>query len=233
MKTYKYQLHTHTFPCSACAKMTPEELIESLYQGGYQGCVMTNHFIGGNTGIDRSLSWNTFVKQYEDDYLECCRYAQKYDLDIIFGIEEVVVAALEILCYGVTPEMLYEHPELALAGPKEWYEVMHSYGVLCIQAHPFRERAYIPKAKLLSLDCIDGIEVYNAANTAKNNEEAEKSVVEHPEFILVSGADAHRAEDVCFGGIEVNRRIRNGKELVEILKSGEYRLIKEYESAIE
>ena len=82
-------------------------------------------------------------------------------MDIIFGIEEVVVAALEILCYGVTPEMLFAHPELASAGPEEWYKVMHSYGVLCIQAHPFRERDYIPKARMLPFDCIDGIEVYN------------------------------------------------------------------------
>lgn len=226
MKTYKYQLHTHTSPCSACAKMTPEELVESLQKGGYQGCVMTNHFIGGNTGIDRSLPWNKFVDQYVDDYMECCRHAEKYDLDIIFGIEEVVVAALEILCYGVTPEILYAHPELASAGPKEWYETMHSYGVLCIQAHPFRERDYIPKARMLPFDCIDGIEVYNACNTDKNNIEAEIIAAEHPEFILVSGADAHRKDEVCYGGIEINKRIQDGKELVELLKAGNYKLIK-------
>ena len=226
-KIYKYQLHTHTAPCSACAKMTPEELIESLHEGGYQGCVMTNHFIGGNTGIDRCLSWHEFVKRYVDDYLECCKYAKDYDLDIIFGIEEVVLAALEILCYGVTPEMLYDHPELASAGPELWYEVMHSYGVLCIQAHPFRERDYIPKAGMLSLDCIDGIEVYNVANTEKNNKEAEVIAAKHPEFILVSGADAHRKEDVCYGGIETTERIRDGRELVELLKSRKYKLISE------
>lgn len=224
---YKYQLHIHTAPCSGCARMTPEELVQSLHENGYQGCVITNHFIGGNTGIDRSLSWNEFVKQYEDDYKECCKYAKKYDMDIIFGIEEVVVAALEILCYGVTPEMLYAHPELAKAGPEEWYEIMHSYGVLCIQAHPFRERDYIPQARMLPLDCIDGIEVYNACNTEKNNAEAEAIAVQHPEFILVSGADAHRFNEVGYGGIETTRRIRNGSELVELLKSGEYKLIKE------
>ena len=93
-KIYKYQLHTHTAPCSACAKMTPEELIESLHEGGYQGCVMTNHFIGGNSGISGSLPWNEFVKNYEDDYLECCKYAKKYDMDIIFGIEFTIVVII-------------------------------------------------------------------------------------------------------------------------------------------
>ena len=227
MVKYKYQLHTHTSPCSACSGMTPKELVECLQQGGYQGCVITNHFIGGNTGIDRDLSWQEFVKQYVDDYLECCKYAKKYDMDIIFGIEEVVVAALEILCYGVTSEMLFAHPELASAGPEEWYKVMHSYGGLCIQAHPFRERDYIPQARMLPLDCIDGIEVYNACNTEKNNKEAEVIAAEHSKFILVSGADAHRKEDVCRGGIETTKRICDGKELVELLKNGEYKLIME------
>ena len=112
MKTYKYQLHTHTAPCSACAGMTPKELIRGLLEGGYQGCVMTNHFMHGNTGIDRDLPWEEFVKQYELDYLACLDAAKGHDLDIIFGVEEVVVEGLEILCYGVTPQMLYDHPEL-------------------------------------------------------------------------------------------------------------------------
>lgn len=227
MKTYKYQLHTHTAPCSDCGKMTPKELIQSLYESGYQGCVITNHFIGGNTGIDRSLPWDEFVRKYEEDYLECCKYAEEYDLDIIFGIEEVVVAALEILCYGVTPDMLYAHPELRTAGPEMWYQLMHSYDVLCIQAHPYREREYIPKARVLPLDCIDGIEVYNACNTEKNNLEAEEFAKAHPGMVLVSGADAHRINEVGWGGIETTKRIRNGRELVAILKSGEYKLIKE------
>lgn len=225
MKTYKYQLHAHTLPCSACARMTPQELVESLYEGGYQGCVITNHFMGGNSGIDVKLPWNEFIKHYVDDYNECCKYAQKYDMDMIFGIEEVVIDALEILCYGITPEILYAHPELASAGPKLWYQVLHAEGCLCIQAHPFRDRDYIKNPRMLPLDCIDGFEVYNACNMERNNLEAEQEALRHPELILVSGADAHKPEVLCHGGIEVTKRIRNGQELVELLKSGEYKLI--------
>ena len=224
MKTYKYQLHTHTSPCSACAKMTPEELVESLHKGGYQGCVMTNHFIGGNTGIDRNLPWNKFVDQYVDDYMECCRHAEKYDLDIIFGIEEVVVAALEILCYGVTPEMLYAHPELASAGPKEWYEIMHSYGVLCIQAHPFRERDYIPKARMLPFDCIDGIEVYNIGNRGEENEKAFALAVNH-RMLMISGSDVHGAQGFGKAGIAFSEPVETEEQFLKLLKTGDFRLI--------
>jgi len=225
MKTYKYQLHTHTTPCSLCAGMTPKELIRGLLEGGYQGCVLTNHFMHGNTGIDRDLPWEEFVKQYELDYLACLDAARGYDLDIIFGVEEVVVAGLEILCYGVTPQMLYDHPELRDGDCRTWYEVMHSYGVLCIQAHPYRERWYIQNPGMLPLDCIDGIEVYNAQNGDEDNEKAEDFAKEHPDMILTAGADAHAGVDVCVSGIETDRRIRDGRELVDVLKGGEYRLI--------
>ena len=33
MKTYKYQLHTHTAPCSLCAGMTPEKLATAILSG--------------------------------------------------------------------------------------------------------------------------------------------------------------------------------------------------------
>ncbi len=227
MKTYKYQLHTHTAPCSACAGMTPTELVEGLLEGGYSGCVLTNHFMHGNTGIDRDLPWDEFVKQYELDYLACLEAVKGYDLDIIFGVEEVVVAGLEILCYGMTPQMLYDHPELREGDCRTWYEVMHSYDVLCIQAHPYRERWYIQNPGMLPLDCIDGIEVYNAQNGEGDNEKAEAFAKEHPDMILTAGADAHAGADVCVSGIETNRRIHDGRELVEVLKSGEYRLVKE------
>lgn len=226
MKTYKYQLHTHTTPCSACAGMTPKELIQGLLEGGYQGCVLTNHFMHGNTGIDRNLTWEEFVKQYELDYKACLEAAKGYDLDIIFGVEEVVVSGLEILCYGVTPQMLYEHPELINGDCKTWYEVMHSCGVLCIQAHPYRERYYIENPGMLPLDCIDGIEVYNSQNGKTDNQKAEVFAKEHPQMILTAGADAHAKDDVCVSGIELKGRIRDGRELVEVLKNRDYKLIK-------
>lgn len=226
MKTYKYQMHTHTVPCSACAYMTPAELIEGLHENGYQGCVMTNHFYRGNTGIDRELPWKEFVEQYVKDYEKCCLYAEKYDLDIIFGIEEGVGGSLEILCYGLTPQILYDHPKLKGADVKTWYDVIREHDGICIQAHPFRERVYIPKPQMLPLDCIDGIEVYNAANSVKNNEEAEHFAKQHPELILIAGADAHIKGDLLDGGIETKQRIHSGKDLVHILRTGEYDLIK-------
>lgn len=51
--------------------MTPIELVDALEAEGYSGAVLTNHFYWGNTGIDRNLPWNEFVKAYEIDYKKC------------------------------------------------------------------------------------------------------------------------------------------------------------------
>ena len=66
MAEYKYQIHLHT-ALSRCGRITPEELVEGLYENGYQGTVITNHFFNGNTGVDRDLPWQDFVNEYEKD----------------------------------------------------------------------------------------------------------------------------------------------------------------------
>ena len=225
---YKYQMHTHTAPCSKCAPMLPHELIDSLVSGGFKGCILTNHFYKGNSGIDRKLPWNDFVAEYEKDYNECKRLAAAHDLDVVFCIEEHLFDGLEIFCYGITPQFLYDHPELRDDHSIEtWSNALHNFGALCIQAHPFRKRDYIPNPRLLPVEHIDGIEVFNACNKPDDNAQAELAALEHPEWILTSGGDAHLPQSVCWGGIETSTRITNENILVEVLKSGNYNLIKE------
>lgn len=206
--------------------MSPEELAESLHSGGYQGCVITNHFFHGNTGIDRNLPWDAFVAEYEKDYLKCKKAAQKYDLDIIFGLEEHLFGGLEILCYGITPQFLYDNPCLANSEPKIWYDALHSFGALCIQAHPYRERGYITNPGPLPIEFIDGVEVYNYSNKFEENDIAEEFVSQHPNFVLTSGADAHSGNLMCKAGIETNVRITDEKILAHVLKLKKYQLIK-------
>ena len=224
---YKYQLHTHTSPPSKCGAMSPEELVLGLVECGYSGALLTNHFYGGNTGIDRSLGWEEFVSAYENDYIECKRVAEKYNIDILFSIEEHIGGGKEIICLGVTPEILYKHPELISCDVELWHNLLHGYGGLLIQAHPFRERAYISEPGPLPLSLLDGIEVYNFANTDEANKSALEFAKENPGLILTSGADAHTTNTLMYGGIATNERLRTIEDLIRVLKSDEYELIYE------
>lgn len=222
---YKYQMHMHTFACSACALSNAQEYAKALFEGGFAGGVITNHFYHGNTRIERSLPWKKFVKAYEKDYLEFKKAGKKYGLDIFFGIEHAVGVGKEILCYGITPQFLYEHPELIERDIEIWHKTLHQNGALCVQAHPFRERDYIKSSGMLPLTFLDGLEVFNAANTPEQNLKAQEFAKQHPELILISGGDAHHFERACQGGIETAERIKNEKDLANILKTGKYDLI--------
>ncbi len=222
---YKYQLHAHSFPCSACSQVSIGELVCAVAEGGYQGLVITNHFKHGNTGISRDLPWPEFVRQYELDYLAGKEIAEQCGIDLLFGIEENIGGSLEVLCYGITPELLYSHPELNAMDIELWYRVVSENGGLVIQAHPFRDRAYIPCPGLLPLEFIDGIEVYNTANEPAHNDLAAEFAAEHPELILISGRDFHGWGSPCIAGIECETRIRTESDLADLLKSGKYKLL--------
>lgn len=226
MKQYKYQMHIHTSPCSACGRMSPKELCQTLHENGYQGTVLTNHFYHGNSGVDRSLSWNDFVSAYEKDYLECLEEAKKYDLDIIFSIEESVIPGLEVLCYGVTPKVLYDNPQLRDCPIDEFTKIMHQNGVVLIQPHPFREAFYIPNPGHLPLEYIDGVEVFNRGNsTDEMNQKAVTFANENPHLIKTSSADAHTTDRVMYGGIITETRIKSPLDLANTLRNGNYSLI--------
>ena len=226
MKQYKYQMHIHTSPCSACGRMSPSELCQALYENGYQGTVLTNHFYHGNSGIDRSLPWKDFVSAYEKDYLECLEEAKKYDLDILFGIEEAVVPGLELLCYGITPKILYDNPQLQNCDVEEFTKTLRQYGVVLVQAHPFREAFYIPNPGPLPLKYVDGLEIYNSGNsTDEMNQKAMNLANENPHLIKTASADAHTTDRVMYGGIITEKRIKSPQDLITTLKERSYTVI--------
>ena len=227
MKTYKYQMHTHTTPCSLCGRLTPEDLCAALLENGYDGAVITNHFYHGNSGIDRSenTSWEQFVKIYEESFLEFKREGEKHGLDMIFSIEESVYPGTEILCYGVTPKILYENPQLIKGECEEWIRVMRENGVVIIQAHPYREAFYIPNPGPLPIELVDGIEVFNRGNSKIYNDRAMELANKYPHLLTTSSADTHTPDTVGVGGIVTKKRIKNEKELAALLRSRDYELI--------
>lgn len=226
MKTYKYQMHMHTLPCSACAQVTPDQMAGFIKELGFDGGIITNHFKHGNTGIDRKLPWNEFVKAYEDDYIAFKEAGKKYGLDFHFGIEQGVGGGKEILVYGLTPQMLYNHPELDTMNPEIWYKTLKQYDVLIYQAHPYRRRDYITDVGVMP-DFIDGIEVFNFCNSLEDNMDAEEYAENHKELLLVAGGDTHGKYACCNGGIETATPLKTQKDVVDILRRGAFNLIKE------
>lgn len=220
---YRYETHCHATPCSACAHSSPQELVRAYKSAGYAGLVLTDHFIHGNTGVDRSLPWENRMRQYHQAYLEAKSLGDQMDFDVIFGLEHAYGGGLEVLVYGIDLEFLLAHPELEAASLEEFAALVHSAGGILIQAHPYRYGGWeVP----LRPEWIDGIEIFNAGNDPLKNRMALHKAQEIG-CIMTSGADTHAAGELRVGraGIVLPYRVSDGKSLVNALKNRDHRLI--------
>lgn len=221
---YLYEMHQHTASCSACAKGDPVKTVRALSAAGFSGTVLTNHFLHGNTCIDRSLPWKDFVRFYEEDYLTAKEEGDRIGFDVLFGIEEHVGGGKEVLLYGITPDFLYRHPELSSGRLEDITPAVREEGGVVIQAHPFRDREYIrhPLA-ILPPELLDGFEAFNANNRPENDKRA-LDYASRRGFPITAGSDAHTEMQEVRFGILTHERMKTAEDLAGVLKSGRYEL---------
>lgn len=220
---YRYETHCHSSQCSACAHSTAQELVRAYKAAGFAGLVLTDHFIHGNTCVDRSLPWAKQIEGYYQAYLDAKAEGDKLDFDVLFGLEHAYGGGQEVLTYGIDLPFLLNNPDIPELSLEEFCERVHSYGGILIQAHPCRYGGWeVP----VGLDLIDGIEVYNAGNEPPKNRMALQKAQER-NCILTSGADTHAAGEARVGqaGIALPYRISDGQGLVEALKKGDYQWV--------
>lgn len=220
---YRYETHCHSAQCSRCAHSSARELVLAFHQAGYAGLVLTDHFIHGNTAVDRSLPWEEQMRRYYGAFLEAKAAAKDLDFDVIFGIEHAYGGGQEVLCFGIDLDFLLENPDIPELSLEEFADRVHKYGGILIQAHPYRYGGIeIP----IPMDLIDGIEVYNAGNQPEKNVLALQKAGER-DCILTSGGDIHASGESRVGaaGIALPYRVHDEKELVAALKRQDHQLI--------
>ncbi len=189
MSEYLYELHLHTRVASACGRITPEEVVKLYTAMGYTGIFITEHFLNGNSSVDRSLPWAEKIDRYAEGYRQVRAAAEGTGLDVFFGVEYHVGNAAEVLLYGITPEWLTDHEEIMSMGQTQVMDFFRANGILVYQAHPMRMRAYVPFISLFPY-WVDGIEAFNINNQPHENDFADDYAKRY-NLPKICGSDLH------------------------------------------
>ena len=222
---FYYETHVHTYPVSACAKVSVEEMLTAYKKAGYAGVFMTDHFIDGNVNVEvRAKPYEERIEYYFSAYEEGKAIGDEIGIDVFLGIE-MTYGGTDFLVYGIDKEWCLAHHDMHKMRKSELLKLMMDDGALIIQAHPFREAAYIDHIRLFPRH-VHGVEVFNANRSEFENKLAEQ-YAENYHLLRFSGSDNHIGENQkLLSGIATERPVESVKDFIDLYLSGEARPFK-------
>ena len=185
---YQYETHLHTFPVSRCAKADVRESLEFYKKLGYDGVIITNHFLDGNINIEKERSYEEKIEFYFSDFEKATEIGKTIGIKVFCGVE-LSYGGTDFLVYGLSKEWFLSHPEIMDMKKSEELAFMMENGALIIQAHPYREAKYIDHIRLFPRN-VHGVETVNANRTEMENKMA-KIYAESYDLIPFAGSDNH------------------------------------------
>ena len=201
---FLYETHMHTCQGSACGRATGKEQARVYRDAGFTGIIITDHFFGGNTAVDRHLPWEERIDLFWLGFEEAKEEGDRIGLDVFFGLEQNIHFD-EYLIYGLTKEYMKAHPEMEHWNRHQLLAEVHKAGGCVIQAHPFRMREYMDRVRL-GLHYCDGIEVANAGNDQMDDARAWLYAQEFG-LLTTAGSDNHRGTNWPLYGVMLDRRL--------------------------
>ena len=217
---YLYETHMHTCQASACGKSTGREHVRRYTDLGFTGIIVTDHFFGGNSCIDRSLPWEEKINRFCSGYEDAWEEGEKTGLQVFFGWEQGY-GDDEYLVYGLDKKWLLEHPEIEHCSRRRQLELAHEGGGCVIQAHPFRMRPYMTYIRL-GLRFSDGAEVANAGNHPVNDLYA-RHYAEELGLVMTAGSDNHDSSRILtqdqLYGVGLDQKLSSIHDYVSLILS--------------
>ena len=221
---YKIELHLHTKYSSGCGQLSAEELISAYKEAGYSAIVVTDHFnrdtynmknIDPAAPVDR-------LTPFLEGYYKMKELGQRDGLVILRGAElRFDGSDNDYLFYNYPDELLEDPEKLFTMGLHEFIQLSRKTDALLIQAHPFRSMC-----TPADVQDLDGIEIANLHPWHQSRNELAKALADTDKrLIRTGGSDCHATEHIGRGGILSDTLPRNDAELVQLLRSGNYRVI--------
>lgn len=220
--SYRYETHCHTREASRCGRASGAEEVRFYRSMGFDGIIITDHFLGGNTTAPAQLGWKRKIEILCSGYRNALEEGQKLGLKVFFGWE-FAHQGCDFLTYGLSPEWLLENEDLDKVPINEYLRYVRAEGALVIHAHPFREAMYIPAIQLFPR-LVDGVEIINSNRTDFENERAAEYARAYG-LPVFAGGDNHSADkQKRLSGLETERPLEDIGDFIRCFRAGEYRL---------
>ncbi len=215
--SYLYETHMHTCLASACGVSTGKEHARFYRERGYTGIIITDHFFGGNTCVNRELPWEKRIDLFWRGYEDALEEGMRIGLDVFFGLEQNFQGD-EYLIYGLTKDYMKAHPELEHWTRREQLERVHEQGGAVIQAHPFRIRGYMDKIRLADRFA-DGVEAANAGNEALDDARCMR-YARAKGLLMTAGSDNHHSPREVLFGVELEEKLGSILDYARLIRRG-------------
>ena len=221
---YKIEPHLHTTHVSRCGRLEAKEIVAGYKAAGYSALIVTDHFnrtTFEHLGIDPAGKSDR-IGAFLEGYRRVREEGERQGLRVFKGAElRFDECENDYLLYGWANELLAEPEEIFRMGIAAFSPIARGQGALLIQAHPYRHGCTPAIARYL-----DGVEVYNS-NPRHDSRDA-LSVHYAQEFGLIgtAGSDCHRTEDIARAGIGIECLPSDSMEMMRLLRSRNFRLLK-------
>ena len=196
---------------------------------------MTDHFYNANCALSRSLPWKEWVNRFCRGYEEAKEEGDRRGLDVFFGWEETFDECDDYLIYGLDKEWLLNHPEVRNWTRGEQYRAVREAGGCVVQAHPFRQRYYIPKI-ILSAGCVDGVEAVNGGHEDLSFDALAYRYAQKINKTAIAGTDIHDAFEIYYGelfGVYSDKKLNSVADFVNIVLNNEVAGLKAEKSRLD
>jgi len=213
---YLYETHMHTCQASACGVSTGKEHARYYKERGYTGIIVTDHFFGGNTCINRELPWEERIDLFWLGYEDALEEGLKIGLDVFFGLEQNYEHD-EFLIYGLEKDWMKAHPEMEHWTRRQQLEEVHRAGGCVIEAHPFRIRGYMDRIRVADLFS-DGVEVANAGNAPLDDARAMR-YAKAKNLLMTAGSDNHHSPAKETFGVLLEKRLTSARDYADLIRA--------------
>jgi len=222
---YWYETHMHTSEGSGCGRNTAKDQVRAYKNRGYQGIIITDHFINGYSTCPRhrSISWEDKMKYVVSGYLAAKKEGDRIGLDVFLGWE-FTIRGSDFLTYGLDWDFLMAHPDLHKLDVPEYSAVVRKNKGFLAQAHPYRDAAYIQYKLPVEPQYVDAIEVYNASDTEYVNAKALAFATKH-NLPFQAGSDSHGTRIGFSSGIKMDHRAEDIHDIIKAIKGRQVALI--------